>query len=445
MEIDNIIEIVNKNSINNLKKKQETILVELKRLGLKHRDQYDLLEKISKVAKITKNPKTRASLIRSYFRTIREGIHKDGRNSSIVIEITKKCNKHCKHCYSNSPGKNQMMDDKLLNSIIDFARKNYKHIFLTGGEPTLDERVFLLAENNPDIMFFMFTNGSTINKEYAKKLSCYGNLIPLLSIDGNSESMHDRFKGKGSYKEIMKAIKLLNQHRVSWGYISMVTEINAEDVLSSKFVKDKKEKGAFIARYLEYLPVGKKANRELILSGEKYYLLEKRKKEIIESCEIYIQETVQDKCSGLLFFDVNGNIKNCVFFHYSKYNANTGAIKKSVRKTIRDWISYKYAGECPLYSDPIGFKNHLEKLGWSHIFKWTEEYLENPDISYQLMQNYQRFLKIKAKRNVSRERKDVLSIIKIIGRKTKNEGTFANQSVTMGSATKKREQDSRSS
>lgn len=383
-----------------LESNPEIILTELRRLKIKPKYQEGLLRKIIKITKILKNPKTRESYLRSYFRVLQEGIDKDGREGSIVIEITKKCNKNCIHCYSKLTGQKQDMPDDVIDSIIRLVRKDFKHVFLTGGEPTLDNRIFPLAENNPDIMFFMFTNGSTMTDNYAKRLSTLGNLIPILSIDGNSQLKHDRLRGKGSYGEVMRAIDHLNKNKVPWGYISLVTEFNANEVLNQEFVKDKIKKGAFIMRYLEYLPVGPKPLRDLIPSGENYYLLEKRKKEIIESDEIYMQETTQNKCTGLLFIDAKGNIKNCPFFHYAKYNVKDGEINKSIKKTRKDWTSYTWTGECPIYADPIGFKNHLEKLGWKHIYSTYEEYLTNPDIAQQLMRNYTKFLEIRAQREL---------------------------------------------
>ena len=224
------------------------------------------------------------------------------------------------------------MPDDLLENIIRFAKKQYKHIFLTGGEPTLDPRVLAIAENNPDMIFFIFTNGSTMTDSYAKRLSSLGNLIPLLGIDGSSESSHDHLRGKGSYNEVISAIKSLNKNDVFWGYITLVTENNAREVLKLEFIEDKIKKDAFLVRYLEYIPVGPKPLKDLILSGETYYLLEKRKKEIIQSGGIYMQDIVQKKCKGLLFFSVDGYIKNCFCFHYAKYNAANDDIEKAISK-----------------------------------------------------------------------------------------------------------------
>ncbi len=394
MNLNKLIKIINSNTHEYLEKNKDIIVNELIQLGLKSKDQQKMLQTINKITRISKNPKTRESLIRSFFRIFREGIDKDGRGSSIIIEITKRCNKNCKHCYSKFSGKNIDMPDDLLERLIRFSKKHYKHIFLTGGEPTLDPRVLSVAKNNPDVVFFIFTNGSTITDSYAKQLSDLGNVIPIIGIDGSTESSHDELRGKGSYKEVMNAIKSLQKHDVSWGCITLVTEDNANDVLNEKFVEDKIKKGAFLLRYLEYTPVGPRPMPELILSGETYYLLEKRKKEIMMSGQIYMQDIGQSKCRGLLFFTVDGLIKNCFSFHYAKYNAAKGDIKKSISNVRKEWITYDWEGECPLYSDPQEFKNHLEKIGWKHTSTVEEPYLTDPKIVEQLKLSYKKFLQL---------------------------------------------------
>ena len=400
MNLDRLLTIISTNTHYDLENNQKIILTELQNLGVQPRNQQKLRQIILKIAKITDNPKTRESYLRSFFRIFQEGIDKDGRGSSIIIEITKKCNKNCTHCYSKFSGQLQEMPDDILDAIVKFARKHFKHIFLTGGEPTLDHRVFTLVENNPDIMFFIFTNGSTMTKDYAKRLSNMGNAIPLLGIDGNSASTHDKFRGEGSYREITNAIENLNNYNVSWGFITLVAETNAQEVLNPAFIEDKIKKGAFIARYLEYLPIGPRPLLECILSGETYYHLEKRKQEIIESGRIYMQELVQSKCRGLLFFTVDGFIKNCFCFHYAKYNVTTGDIGESIDKTREEWISHKWDGECPIYSDPIGFRSHLEKIGWKNMSTIDEPYLIDPKIAQRLKDNYKEFLRIKAERGL---------------------------------------------
>lgn len=355
------------------------------------------LAQMFKIMKMISHPAARASFFRAYLRIYSRKINKDGRHGSVVMEITKRCNQQCRHCYSWAQRKKKM-PDSTINRIIKLVRGNYKHIFITGGEPTLDSRVFKVAARNPDIMFFMFTNGSAISRNFARRLASTGNLIPVLSIDGGSAGLHDYFKGRGSWKKLMRAIKVLNALHLPWGYLSMVTNLNARQVLSRKFVKMMKKRGAILARYLEYIPVGPNARPELVPSGAAYYLMEKRKHEIIKNYEIYMQETAQRKCLGLIFFDVDGNIKCCPFFHYAKHNIAKENIQKSIRDSILDWCKAQYHGECPVYSNQERLKAYLLKQSWKPTVSFNRHNSIAPQLAKTMSDNYRAFLKIKAQR-----------------------------------------------
>ncbi len=390
--------------LSELLKKQFPQELALNKSGLRmladdHIAQQQFLAQMVKIIAMISNSYFRAGFFRAYLRIYAQQINKDGRHGSVIMEITKHCNQQCQHCYSRAQRK-KSMKVKTINQIVKLVRNSYKHIFITGGEPTLDKRVFTIAQANPDIMFFMFTNGGAIDQAYAAKLLKVGNLIPILSVDGVSQKQHDYFKGKGSWRRLMWAIKVLNAAGIPWGYLSMVTNINAREVLSKKFVKAMKQKGAILARYLEFIPVGPQAAPELVPSAETYYLMEKRKQQIIKNNEIYMQETVQKKCLGLIFFDVDGNIKCCPFFHYSKHNVAQGNIERLIKDSTADWCRAKYLGECPVYSDAEGFKGHLLRQFWKPTSSFNQENSITAQLAKTMSNNYQSFLKIKAARGL---------------------------------------------
>jgi MoaA/NifB/PqqE/SkfB family radical SAM enzyme len=357
-------------------------------------------EHIAKINSLISNVRVRESFSRAYHRIYANKIDKDGRNGSVVVEITKRCNKRCWHCYAVA-GHNQAMSTGNLNKIIKLVRKSYRHIFITGGEPSLDKRVFTIAIKNPDIIFFMFTNASLIDVKYAKKLTKIGNLLPILSIDGSKAVIHESLKGKGSFKDVNRAIAALNKAGMPWGYLSIVTNMNAYDVLSQKFVNLMRKKGAFLARYLEFIPVGPNPEVRLVPSGKVYYFMEKRKREIINRGQIYLQDTYQRKCQGLLFFDVDGHIKNCPFFHYAKHNMNeSDNLDHLIKSTQHDWWGAKYSGECPIYSSPISFKKYLEKLNWKRMVQFQDKYLLDEKVAKIISANYKQYLKIKKERKL---------------------------------------------
>ena len=393
--IPELSELLNKQFLHELAPNQSR----LSKLAADSLAQQKFLAQMVKITAMISNSRTRVGFFRAYLRIYTNKINKDGRHGSVIMEITKRCNQACQHCYSRAERK-KSMKVKTINQIIKLVRSNYKHIFITGGEPTLDKRVLTIAKSNPDIMFFMFTNGEPIDQVYARKLSAIGNLIPILSVDGYSQRQHDYFKGKGSYRQVMRAIKVLNAVRMPWGYLSMITNINAREVLSKKFVKAMKQKGAILARYLEFIPVGLQAAPELVPSAETYYLMEKRKQEIIKNCEIYMQETVQKKCLGLVFFDVDGNIKCCPFFHYFKHNIAQGNIDGLIKDSTADWCRAKYSGECPVYSDQEGLKEHLLRQLWRPTISSNQENSITPQLAKVMSDNYRSFLKIKSARGL---------------------------------------------
>ena len=357
-------------------------------------------EHIAKINGLISNSRVRDSFFRAYQRIYTNRIDKDGRNGSVVVEITRRCNKKCWHCYAVA-GHNQQMSTKNLNKIIELVKKSYKHVFITGGEPSLDKRVFTAAIKNPNIIFFMFTNASLIDIKYAEKLAKIGNLLPILSIDGSSAAMHESLKGKGSFRDVTRAIDALNKAGMPWGYLSIVTNMNAYDVLSQKFVNLMREKGAFLARYLEFIPVGPNPEVRLVPSGKVYHFMEKRKREIINNGQIYLQDTHQRKCQGLLFFDVNGNIKNCPFFHYAKHNLNENdTLDRLIKSTQKDWSGAKYSGECPIYSSPVSFRKYLEGLNWKRTVQFQDKYLLDEKVAKVISANYKKYLKIKKERGL---------------------------------------------
>ncbi|MBN2302700.1 MAG: radical SAM protein [Lentisphaerae bacterium] len=351
----------------------------------------------SKIAHITDSVTTRTAFLRSYYRIHKNGVKSDGRAGSAVIEITRHCPKHCPNCYLHASD-NRMISDDALDAILKYIRHHCKHIFLTGGEPLTDKRVFRLAADNPDIVFFVFSNGMLIDLSMAQTIAGLGNLITILGIDGDCAAMHDGIlKGANSFDEVNRAIDNLNAAKAAWGYLSVVTRLNATTVLSPEFVLSMRRRGAIMARYLEFMPTGKKADLRLFPSAQDYWQMEKRKREIIERNEIYLQDTSQNKCRGLLFFSADGSIKNCPFFHYAKHNVAGGHIREKVADTIRDWCLSDHIGECPLYSAPIRFRQHLSSCGWKPTVNFEEEYLTNPETAETIAGIYQSFLNLKSR------------------------------------------------
>lgn len=357
-----------------------------------------LVDRVLKIADITDHEVTRKSFVLAYCRISALGIDKDGRDSSVIIEVTRRCNKTCAHCYSQANG-GASMDTAVLERIVAFARTHYKHVFFTGGEPTLDPRIFTIARQHDDVLFFVFTNGSLLDTDLAARLADCGNLVPVISINGNSDVTHDSLAGDGSFAEVNRAIAALNAMNLPWGFLSVVTNRNVSEVLSKEFVRDKRDRGAILGRYLEFHPFGSTALHDLVPTGETYYLMERRKREIVANGEIYMQDLAESRCGGLLFFDVNGHIKLCPFFHLAKHRVDDRKdIGAQVDDSQDDWLSFPCEGECPVYSDSNRFREHLEERNWRQTVPGDDGYPSDPAVAALMSSRYRDFLTIKAER-----------------------------------------------
>ena len=133
--------------------------------------------------------------------------------SSVYVELTKKCNLCCKHCYNSSGQNSAELNMNVMKNIVEQMRyDNVKSIALSGGEPLLYDGIFELLNlcEQYGINTNLITNGTLINDDIALRFSRFERLRIQISLDG-VEATHDINRGEGSYKKnIQGIIKLKN-------------------------------------------------------------------------------------------------------------------------------------------------------------------------------------------------------------------------------------------
>ena len=119
-------------------------------------------------------------------------------NRKCLIQLTERCNLHCKHCFVDANGYGDDMEyEKIRNCILPQLKKNcITKVTLTGGEPfvysRLSDVVRLLSEEG--ISVGICTNASLITDfflDQVKDCQVHFNV----SLDGFSSSSHGRFRG----------------------------------------------------------------------------------------------------------------------------------------------------------------------------------------------------------------------------------------------------------
>lgn len=172
------------------------------------------------------------------------------------------CNIDCDYCYYLSKenlldykkGCSPEMDENLLEEYIKqyIEQQNTPEIIFSwqGGEPTLlgleyfKKVVELQAKYRPEgiaISNDLQTNGTLLNDEWCEFLHANNFLIGL-SIDG-PELMHNTYRtnkaGRGTFKQVMKAVELLHKHNVKFATLTCVNNVTSKSPLEVyRFLRD---------------------------------------------------------------------------------------------------------------------------------------------------------------------------------------------------------------
>lgn len=140
--------------------------------------------------------------------------------NSLFIELTEKnCNQRCKYCYIDFPLSKNVKDfisiDLIKESLNDTMQENIECIYLTGAEPMTHpdfNSILRLCLKRSNVC--IFTNGSFINEKKArflKRVEDESNfeIIFKLSIDHYNEVKSDDIRGRGTYRQVLHAVKSL--------------------------------------------------------------------------------------------------------------------------------------------------------------------------------------------------------------------------------------------
>ena len=133
----------------------------------------------------------------------------------LTVELTNTCNLHCGYCLRDEDAlyhsQAEFMPVEFLRRIIRDAKNvaAITEVSFTGGEPTLhphfDAALDACAGESTKASFV--TNGWNFEKIWPALLQRQPNLIHIaFSLDGISAEAHDRWRGKGSFVRLIRAI-----------------------------------------------------------------------------------------------------------------------------------------------------------------------------------------------------------------------------------------------
>ncbi|MBD3166594.1 radical SAM protein [bacterium] len=157
---------------------------------------------------------------------------------SASVELTRRCNNNCIHCYNNKPASDpsslkREMSIKELESFVEQAVElDMLHVLLTGGEPLLrkDFQDIYMLFKRAGMLVSIFTNGIALTPSLIGFLEQYPPALVELTVYGLTEETYESVtRVKGSFKRFMQAVRLLDKSKIKVNYKAVFLEQNKHE------------------------------------------------------------------------------------------------------------------------------------------------------------------------------------------------------------------------
>lgn len=157
----------------------------------------------------------------------------------IAINLTRRCNLACSHCYMDAEMREQGGDGELssaeVKDLLDqiAGRSDETMVVLTGGEPLLRKDLESLVAHGSGLglTIVVGTNGVLLDEQRVIALKKAGAMGLGISLDSLDPTHHDDFRGcHGSWEKTLAGMDACRQHGLPFQVHFSVTEKNAHEV-----------------------------------------------------------------------------------------------------------------------------------------------------------------------------------------------------------------------
>ena len=155
------------------------------------------------------------------------------RKPVVVWTMSRRCNLHCVHCYSDSEDRaydGELTRPEVHAMLEDLAAFRIPALLLSGGEPLYHPRFFEYAEAAArlGLRLTLSTNGTLITRETAELLRAIGFSYVGISFDGLG-AVNDRFRGRlGAFEQALAGLRHLKAVGQKVGLRFTLTRRNVE-------------------------------------------------------------------------------------------------------------------------------------------------------------------------------------------------------------------------
>jgi MoaA/NifB/PqqE/SkfB family radical SAM enzyme len=262
----------------------------------------------------------------------------------VAVSPTMHCNYDCGGCYSAGRSTEHELSAAELDTLFgECAGLGVPAILITGGEPLLLPYVPGLIERHRMLFFVLITNGSLVDPGVARRLTASGNVLTLVSIEGN-RSDTDARRGAGAYAKAVGALGALRDAGALHGFAATVHASNAGYLGSDAFIDDMARLGCVTGYFTEYVPCEETPRPEWLLDVEARAAFRRRVLDLRRRRRIVLVQFPEDEygseniCSAAgrysLHIGSRGEVEPCPFVPISCENVRDGGLERAVRSAF---------------------------------------------------------------------------------------------------------------
>lgn len=185
----------------------------------------------------------------------------------VGIEITRRCNLCCPHCFTASGGVQQPepTTEMLRQLLADLAAAKVCSGAFSGGEPLMRKDLGELIRFGRDAgiaNWGIVTNGFFATQSLVRELADAGLGTVQVSVDGVDAMDHARVRGCGraDFYRALRAIRLFREHGMNVHVATLLSPRNVERVAEMALLVS--ALGAIGLRYCTFVPTGRATSSE---------------------------------------------------------------------------------------------------------------------------------------------------------------------------------------
>jgi radical SAM/SPASM domain protein of ACGX system len=209
-------------------------------------------------------------------------LEKQERYFVLQWHVTAKCDQKCRHCYLLDKSYKSELENELsfkdCQKVIDDLARTVNawgvkgRISFSGGDPLLRKDFLELVKyaRDHEIDIVILGNPYHINEITARKIKELGVSRYQISIDG-MKKIHDFFRKKGSFKDSVRAIKVLKKAGVKTAVMFTLSNSNKSELI--KVIRLVSKLGVDEFDFSRFVPIGSNKDFSSIISNQEYHKL----------------------------------------------------------------------------------------------------------------------------------------------------------------------------